>query len=287
MVLKDARRDHVGHRALEAGGDGFGLAGVGHAQEDALGLADLADRHRDRLLGHIVEGCKPAFTKLLLAACFVEVNHEVGRFGVEVRGRIIERKVGVFTDPGKTDINRVLFDQRVETEALRFRIFITGHIVERAHRAVELAMETFPEVATERRRMGDRQADVFIEVKTGDFLPWEIFLDQRLEHFKLGSASGNDDVGVSVLFDRFADQTRAVDGSRFPGNDLIRTDFSFNGHKEFLGSNRLVPKGYFFTSLFFPEKTDRNNDTLKKGLALLSSSAGKHDERRQKKGIVT
>ena len=54
---------------------------------------DLANGHRDRALGNLVDRREPPFAHLLAAACVVETHDCVWPFGAEISGRIVEREM--------------------------------------------------------------------------------------------------------------------------------------------------------------------------------------------------
>jgi len=55
--------------------------------------------------GIILERGEPSFAELLMAAGFVQVNHQVGPLGGEVGGGVVECEVTVFADPDKGHVN--------------------------------------------------------------------------------------------------------------------------------------------------------------------------------------
>lgn len=83
----------------------------------------------------------------------VEVDDDVRRLGLEVRGRIIEGEVRVLADAGEAKVDRRGRDARVE--ALQFGGEIRGVGVDRDELGPrrQLVDETFAEVFAETRAM--------------------------------------------------------------------------------------------------------------------------------------
>ena len=106
MLLDDRSGTGRRHRTFDRALDGGGLALVWYGKDEAGALHDLADGHRDGLLGYVVKGRKPALTELLLATGVIEVHHDVRDFGGEVGGRVIEGEVRILADASETEVNR-------------------------------------------------------------------------------------------------------------------------------------------------------------------------------------
>ena len=77
------------------------LAGIRHAQDDALALQDLADAHGDGVVRNGRKGREPPFAELLPPAGFVERDNDIGVLGVEIGWRIVEGEMAVLADSGK------------------------------------------------------------------------------------------------------------------------------------------------------------------------------------------
>lgn len=121
VALQDRGGDVGGDFAFDGVADGFGFAGVGDGADDGGALHDLADAHGDGLAGHVVEGGEPAFAQLLAAAGVVELDDEVGFFGLEVGGRVVEGEVAVFADADEGDVDGVSAEDVGDAGALAGR----------------------------------------------------------------------------------------------------------------------------------------------------------------------
>ena len=85
--------------------------------------------------------------------------------------------------------------------------------MERAKRKRQSADKALPEVAAERGRVVDGEADVFVEVEAGDAVPvYVCFRDESGEHFELRRPGGDDDVGLAARGEGVTDELRAGGG---------------------------------------------------------------------------
>ena len=122
MFPENRGRTHIGDLAPEGGFDRLGLAQVRHRDNYAGAFEDLLDAHRYCPGGDIVESLKPSLTELLLSAFFVEVDNEVGFFGVEVGGRVVKGEMAVFSYAYQCDIYGMVGDNCAEPAALGLQI---------------------------------------------------------------------------------------------------------------------------------------------------------------------
>src|SRR5581483_9147870 len=154
----------------------------------------------DRLLRNVVQRRKPAFPELLLATRFIEIDDQVRLFRLKIRRRIVEREMAVLADTDEGDVDVFLPDQVPQPLAFTMRIFLGIDVMKRRQRQRQFAVETLPEVFSERRAMRYRQADIFVKMKCRDLIPRDTrLLDQRLEHFKLRCTGRYDDRGPAVF----------------------------------------------------------------------------------------
>ena len=178
--------------------DRLRLAFVRDRADDGFRFHDLADGHRDRLLGNLRKGLEPPLAHLLPAAGLVEVHHEIRSRGFEVGRWIVECEMPVLADAGKANIDRVLGDDCPNPPTLRPGFALSIDVVKCGERQRETRHEPLPQVFTERGRMRDRRADIFVEVEGGDARPIDPgLLDEPFDHFKLRGAGGHNDVGFS------------------------------------------------------------------------------------------
>src|SRR6185503_8099200 len=105
MLLQNRCRMHGIDGQRDGGSYCRRLSSVRRNAEDFATLEDLSDRHRNRLSWNRINVVEPTFTNLLLATSFVQINNNVRFFGNEIRRRIIEREMSIFTDTDKGDIN--------------------------------------------------------------------------------------------------------------------------------------------------------------------------------------
>ena len=97
----------------------------------------------------------------------------VSRIG-EIRFvRIVEGQVTIFADPqqaylwtnfGEAPGIFALHQGQIRSAAINFKKFADGHALR----------QIGPQVAAKRRRMMIGDADVFIQMKSNDFFPWDI-----------------------------------------------------------------------------------------------------------------
>src|SRR5690348_15006621 len=107
MSAKNGGRSHGTDFASEAGLDGRCFSLAWHHGEDFFGLQDLAYGHTDGTRRDLIQTAEPPFRDLLLPAGLVEADGDVGLLGVEVRRRIVECNMAVFTDTDEGDVNRL------------------------------------------------------------------------------------------------------------------------------------------------------------------------------------
>lgn len=124
--------------------------------------------------------------------------------------------MGVFADADEGDVDRVGFDDGAEALAFGLGVFFGVDVVEGGEGEGEFGDEALPEVEAEAGGVGDGEADVFVEVEGGDAGPVDVFfVDERGEHFELGGAGGDDDVGGAAGGEGGADFGGTVGGGAF------------------------------------------------------------------------
>ena len=98
-------------RSLQTGLNGFGFSLVRHTTDNRFALHDLANRHRNGAFRNFPQVSEPSLPRLLPSTGFVEMNHNVRSRGFEVRRRVIEGEVAVFSNSDEGHIDRMLTDQ--------------------------------------------------------------------------------------------------------------------------------------------------------------------------------
>ena len=123
-----------GHLSGQAVPYGQRLAVVRHRAYYRFRLHNLADGHRDGLRGHLLEHLEPPLTHLLLTAVFIKTYDQIGSGGFKIGRRIVECQMSILADPGETDINRMLGDDRADPLAFRLRVHLAINIMEGSKR---------------------------------------------------------------------------------------------------------------------------------------------------------
>src|SRR5438876_40843 len=98
---QDGRRRQRADFAFEAGLYCLRFSCLGNDCKDFLRLQDLAHGHGNRPLGNVREVREPGLSHLLAAAGLIQVNDEIGFFGLEIRRRVIERQMAILADSDK------------------------------------------------------------------------------------------------------------------------------------------------------------------------------------------
>lgn len=154
----------------------------------------------------------------------------------KVGGRIIEGQMPVFSDSSEADIDRMLTQNITNPAALGCSVFLSVDVVEGGKGEGELRNEALPQVFTERGRMGDGDAHIFIEVKSGDAGPINPRLDREvIDHGELGGSCSDDDVGPAFSLKGLTDTLGAEFGGGGPhflwGRKDAEVDGCFIFHK--------------------------------------------------------
>lgn len=154
----------------------------------------------------------------------------------KVGGRIIESQMPVFSDSSEADIDRMLTQNITNPAALGCSVFLSVDVVEGGKGEGELRNEALPQVFTERGRMGDGDAHIFIEVKSGDAGPINPRLDREvIDHGELGGSCSDDDVGPAFSLKGLTDTLGAEFGGGGPhflwGRKDAEVDGCFIFHK--------------------------------------------------------
>ena len=115
---------------------------------------------------------KPSFAHLLAAASFVEIDDEIGIFGIEIGWRIVEGEMTVLADADKRNIDwrRPQRVANLTDDFARIGLPVEQMIV----RDASLLNQPFEKIFAKAGGMSNGQADVFIEVKHLDALPVDI-----------------------------------------------------------------------------------------------------------------
>lgn len=157
---------------------------------------------------------------MLTAASFVEVDDEIRSFGLEIGGRIVEREMGVFADAGEGDVYRRGGEELADAE----RSFVRGSvgIEQMVMPHAGFMNQAIEKVFAKTGGVGDRQADVLVEMKELDFLPVEFLRsNESVEKIQLGSSGCNDDARAAAIEDGVADGVRGLIGSGGTARALI------------------------------------------------------------------
>ena len=92
------------------------------------GFENLLNRHRNRLLGNLIQGCEQPLVDLLMATTSVQaLQRGEGIFGLEVGWRIIERQMAILANA---------YESNVHDTGTDFRIYLVYHFA-RIPRSIE------------------------------------------------------------------------------------------------------------------------------------------------------
>ena len=173
MRAQDGSRGHWSDFAFEAEFDGLGFARFGDYSDDLIGFQDLANGHGDGLAGNFGKIAEPGFADLLAATGFVEIDEEIGLFGLEIGGRVVEGEMAVFTDAGEGEVD----GRGAEELAYAVDYFVgIGVAVEQVIlRDAGFVNQALEKVFAKAGGMRDWQADVFVEMKEFDAVPVDFF----------------------------------------------------------------------------------------------------------------
>lgn len=233
MSAENARGDLRIDRSLESGLDGLGFAGFRNGGNDLGGLENLANGHGDGAGGDVRERFEPAFADLLTAAGFIEIDEEVGIFGIEIGGRIVEGEVSVLADADESEINGG--SEQVVGGGAEKRGGIGVAVECVVTNDGGLIDEATLKIVGEAGWVSDGQAEVLIELKEFDGLPWDRGRgDEGLEKFELRGASCGDEAGDAGAGDGLAKERSGVrrggQGKRISGltNTEDHEEYSLN-----------------------------------------------------------
>src|SRR5262249_6621743 len=142
--------------------------------------------------GNFGNGIEPAFVDLLGAAGVVEFHDQIGFVDFEISGRIVKRKVAVFTDSNEGEVNRC------GGQRLPYRANNLGRILLAIEQVIpanaRLANEALHQIFAETGRVADREANVLVEVKHFDAVPVDArSCGQELQKVELRRAGCGDD----------------------------------------------------------------------------------------------
>src|SRR5579862_2881879 len=106
MPPQDGGRGGGADFAFEALLHSLRFAAIGNHGKYLFRLENLADGHGEGPRGHLRYVGKPSFSDLLLPASLIQIHNDIGLFHLEIRRRVIERDVPVFTDSEECNVNR-------------------------------------------------------------------------------------------------------------------------------------------------------------------------------------
>jgi hypothetical protein len=176
---------------------------------------------------------------LLLPARFVKVNGNVRLIGVEVRRRIIECDVSVFTDADERDVDRARTNR--VTRALYYFGGVSFAVQEMRELDAGSTHETILQKPAEAGWMAHGNSDVLIEMEELYFRPVDIrLLDESVEKFLLGGSTGRDDPSRALLPDSFAQESGGVLGGTGAQGASIFKDCDFQFEISFPSTNCMV-----------------------------------------------
>src|SRR5712691_7507264 len=203
---------------------GRGLAGVGHHAQDPARLHDLADRHRDRPLGHVLQAREPAFAELLPAARLVEPHHDVRLLGREIGRRVVEGEVAVLADADEGEVDLAATDQLAD--AARLRRWIRPVALDEVEGTrVDAVREALLEVAPEAGRVGCGQAHVLVEMEEDRTPPVDVgSAHERFQELELRRSGGGDHARAALAGDRVAQGGGRFVGGRLAERNLVGED---------------------------------------------------------------
>ena len=148
----------------------------------------------------------------------------------KIGGRIVEGQMSVFSDSSEADIDRMLTQNSADPPALGCSVLLSVDVVEGGKGEGKLRNEAFPQVFTERGRMGDGDAHIFVEVKSGDAGPINPWLSREvIDHSELGGSCSDDDVGPAFSLKGLTDTLGAEFGGGGPHFLWGRKDAEVNG----------------------------------------------------------
>src|SRR4051794_23246145 len=99
-----------------------------------------------------------------MSARVVELDDKVRFFGFEIGRRIVEGKMAVFANANEGCVDRMLSNNVGHAAAFGSGVAFAIQKVKRPKRQRQLADKPLPQISAERRRVIDREADVFIKV---------------------------------------------------------------------------------------------------------------------------
>jgi hypothetical protein len=131
---------------------------------------------------------------LLTPTSFIEFDHDIRRFSIEVGWWIVEREVPVFANPDQRNINCGRAKRVADTTD--HILGLSCSIEQDMLRNASLVNQPLTKEATETSGVGRGEADVFVQVKHFNLLPVDsCSARKRFENLKLGYPGGCDQAG--------------------------------------------------------------------------------------------
>ena len=192
MRLQDRGRRHRRDGTGETVFDRFGLARIGDDADDFARGENLADRNRNGMRRHVVQGFEPPFAHLLPPARLVQLHDDERLVGFEIGRRVVECEMSVFTDADERAIDWRFSDRGARaTTNLLWILIAVEEVVTRHSRGTD---QTFEQIPAKTRGMIGGEADVFVEVKHVDARPVHVAaLFQRLQEHEQRRAPARKD----------------------------------------------------------------------------------------------
>ena len=202
MFLKHRGRNLTGNGSLSCSGNRRGFTLIWYGADNVAAFKDLSHAHTDGLLRDLFQCGKPPFARLLLPTGLIQFDDQIGLLCLEIGRWIVEGQVCVFSNPNEGHIDGMLSEYLADSLALGSGISFATEEMELSHGDGQATDESLPQVQAKGGRVGERQVDVFVEMKTDDLLPVDrLGLCQAFQHFQLRSSRGYNNICVPLFPD--------------------------------------------------------------------------------------
>ena len=179
MPFENRTGHHRVDRSVDAISYRHGFALIRHAANNFPRLHDAMDRHADRVRRDFIHRPEPPFANLLFATSFIELDHMIRRFGLEISRWVVEREMRILSNPDHRHIDRARKKLIGRFGANLIWISQTIEVVERSQWYT--IDEALLQITAKRRRMILTYPNIFIEMKRIDLGPIDPgFFDQAL-----------------------------------------------------------------------------------------------------------